>query len=261
MGRVREPEVDIVPWLEDEPFLAVPGERYRLVGQQSTANGRGPHWIARGGQGAVYAALSQRRSTQYAIKFPLAEHWSSTEHLNAFLEEAELGKEVRGSNYLGSTIDLIDLRNCPRWPPWCLVMEYFPATLAQVRKLCKDRDYRFPRSQVIKWAEQLASGLTHLHDRLELVHRDVTDRNIMFRLSRDRLFAGHPEALLDAEAVLTDFGTVCAVGQTCRWLVLRRDGDVWKDPALYTSNGQVGTPAMDVYAFGAVLRILDELGR
>jgi serine/threonine protein kinase len=254
---------DLVPWPDGEPFLEVPTSHYRLVEQQTSSNAAGPRWIAQGGQGAVYAASSRILShQQYAIKFPRCERWDSQDHLDAFLQEAELGLLVGGSPSLARTICVVNLESYRKdgWPPWAMVMEYFPCTLAQVRRLCKERNRPLPRRQVIRWAEQLLAGLSHLHNRLGLVHRDIKDTNIMFRLPSNRFFADDPEALLDAEAVLTDFGTVCRVNEICRWRVVRRDNDRWKDPELYTTN-QIGDPAMDMYAFGEVLRVLDRLWR
>jgi hypothetical protein len=245
--------------------------------------------VGQGGQGVVYLADDARQQDRaLAVKFFRAPAWSASPALvQAFIDEALFGRELR-SHHLGHTLELLDLRPWAEdgWPPVALVMEYYGCSLAQVLDECKANSCTFPAGQVARWARELVTALTDLHDRYRRVHRDVKPGNIMFRLPPGRRYEG-PASLCGAEALLTDFGTTAPVAAHSPVIVFH---DRWKDPRLYPDAGnfQLGpadgppadgpgacpestvehrhpldalprqhcVPAMDLYSFGLVLREL-----
>jgi serine/threonine protein kinase len=145
-------------------------------------------------------------------------------------------------------------------------MEFFPINLAQLVALCQQRGHRFSHKQVVEWARQLTEGLRELHDGHKLVHRDIKAPNVMFRLAENATWAGNPQSLDDAEAVLTDFGTVASRDDYAQWTVCRTGDDRYKHPdfhPLYSRNErpprQFCTPEMDIHAHGEILRVLRRL--
>jgi serine/threonine protein kinase len=223
--------------------------------------------LGQGGQGVVY--LASRRDdpdSRWAIKF--LRPGASDQHVQAFVAEAAYGIAVR-SPYVGHTHAVHDLRGLapPGWPPACLVMPFYPCSLADLLK----QGAKFHVSQIIAWARHLALALAHLHTaRQPVVHRDVKLSNVLFELADPRQRFEGPGSLDGATAVLTDLGTVGPLGHRSRWTVFRDDGkgtiDPHKDPLFYplvkdglVPEGQPCDPAMDLYAFGELLRGLARL--
>jgi hypothetical protein len=245
--------------------------------------------LGRGGQGVVWLAVSDRELGQrLAVKFVVSPAWGhSPALLDAFIEEALLGRNLR-SHHLGHTLELLELRQWAGdgWPLVAMVMEYYACSLGQLLRAC-GCSFKFPAGQVARWAQQLVTGLTDLHDRYRRVHRDVKPDNIMFRLPEGRRYEG-PASLAGAEVLLTDFGTTAATDAESPIIVYR---DRWKDPLFYPDvadyrpenlagpsantaspspdNSTVEhrppldalprqrcVPAMDLYSFGLVVREL-----
>lgn len=244
--------------------------------------------IGEGGQGTVYLAESGHQpDKRLAIKFFRDPNWREAPALlEAFLREANFGISLR-SHHLGHTLALLDLRKYADEVgyPVALVMDYYDCSLAEVLRQCES-GYRFPAAQVARWARDLVTALTDLHERYHRVHRDVKPGNIMFRLPAGRRYEG-PESALGAEAQLTDFGLIAESGKASALIVLR---DRWKDPHYYPTAADLAgpadstpppdgpavahdhteqyrqplagfrhqhcDPAMDVYSFGLVLREL-----
>lgn len=257
-------------WIEwdTDGTCPVPGYgHYRLQHAGRMAPGVADY-VGRGGQGVVYSAINDRLP-QFArvIKFPHRDEWGDDSgRIELFIQESELGMNM-AHTHLAHTIEVLDLRlhrPSEEWPPVAMVMEYFPCTLRQLTQLCRKQGFRVPAPQTYEWARQLADGLQRLHHHYGYVHRDLTDNNVMFRLASGRHHNGRAEDFLDAEAVLTDFGTIAQAGTRSATIVCRREADLWKDPNLYplaTDPGrfhqaQACETSMDIFAFGAVLRTL-----
>jgi hypothetical protein len=217
--------------------------------------------LGRGGQGVVY--LASRRNdpdNRWAIKFLRP---GDDQHVQALVTEARHGIAVR-SAYVGHTHEVHDLRGRvpPNWPPACLVMPFYPCSLA----FLLEHRAKFRVSQVIAWTRHLALALAHLHTaRPALVHRDVKPANLLFELADPRQRFEGPASVDGATAVLTDLGAVGPLGQRSRWTVFRDDGrgnlDPYKEERFYplskdgpVAEGQLCDPAMDLYAFGELLR-------
>lgn len=260
-------------WHPPAPRLPGPHAHYALLDHLGT-----------GGQGVVWYASDARQPNEpRAIKFFREPRWGSSPALvDAFFQEAFFGIQLR-SHHLGHTLELLDLRQHPEWPPIAMVMDYYACSLFQVLGECDEKSFKFPASRVARWARQLVLGLEDMHDRYQRVHRDVKPGNILFRLPRDRRYDG-PASLEDAEMLLSDFGTTAGRDSHSPLIVFH---DPSKDPLLYPTVDSVRNPApppadpqanpdstiqhrpaldghptqhcttaMDVYSLGLVLRAL-----
>jgi eukaryotic-like serine/threonine-protein kinase len=116
-----------------------------------------------------------------------------------------------------------------------IVMEYVPGGDF---KDMMDRNGPLPETMISRVGADVASGLTHAHER-GIIHRDVKPRNILLD---DR---GSPK--------LADFGIARALDGTTS----RDRGGSYLGTAAYSSpeqlRGERVTPKSDVYSFGATL--------
>jgi serine/threonine protein kinase len=257
--------VELIPWPKEQDNLPVPGTDLVLMDVGGEEDGRPVRHLGRGGQGIVFAARDAD-DPLLAVKFPLYREWEADPRkLEVFRHEAARGTRIGTSPYLARTFQILNLQGHAGWPPIGFVMEFFPISLAQLVRLCKENGgYRFSAAQVVGWARQLTEALRELHDRHRLVHRDLKPSNIMFRLANK--WAGNLESLNDAEAVVTDFGTLAPRDCFACWTVSRREKDPYKHEEFYPlhSGGapperQYSDPEMDIHALGQILRVLRRL--
>ena len=137
--------------------------------------------LGKGGMGAVYLADDIVLQIQVAVKW---NHTRTPESSNQFLHEAQLLARLKHP-YLPRVIDYFLLDE-----DQFLVMDYIPGEdLGQLINMGIIQ----PLSTVQKWAGQLGSALSYLHNQdPPVIHRDIKPANI--------------KLMPDGDVVLVDFG-------------------------------------------------------
>jgi len=150
-------------------------ERYRIIRQ-----------LGKGGMGAVYLAYDTSLETEVAVKCNLN---PSRESSTQFLREARLLATLRHPN-LPRVIDHFIIGQSQY-----LVMDYIPGDDLGAL-LEKEGPQRVDR--VLKWADELCSALTYLHEQNPpVIHRDIKPGNL--------------KLMADGAVMLVDFGIAKAV--------------------------------------------------
>jgi len=201
----------------------------------------------------VYAAKSTKPGffgVSLAVKFPKPS-FANNAQAAAIIEEARAGLTL-GSQRIARTYDVLDLRNQADWPPWGIVMEFFPATLSDVAGVFARERKRVPLSWATSWARDISEALVELSER-GFVHRDITDRNIFFRMAPERLFGDRVDDLMGAHAVLGDLGVAGRCGQSTARIVYRQnETDPWKCADSYPLDRGENELANVVVSHGSV---------
>lgn len=145
-------------------------QRYHIVRQ-----------LGQGGMGAVYLALDTALDHPVAVKM----NRSPTANGSAqFLREARLLASLRHPN-LPRVTDYFMLDENEY-----LVMDYIPGDDLSSRL---DKEGTQPLEKVLRWAQQLGSALSYLHNQHPpIIHRDIKPANL--------------KLTLDEEVILVDFG-------------------------------------------------------
>jgi serine/threonine protein kinase len=183
--------------------------------------------IGRGGMGAVYEAIDRHLGNTVALKQRLV---TGAESARAFEREAKLLASLSHQG-LPQVTD-----HFQEGTHQFLVMEFVPGE--DLGHWLKSRGRPFPPTVVMRWAEQLLSILTYLHEQKPaVVHRDIKPENLKEAAS------GH--------IVLLDFGlakggpsNVSLPGFTPRYAPLEQ------------ILGTGTSPSSDIYSLAATLHHL-----
>jgi Tol biopolymer transport system component len=144
--------------------------RYKIISQ-----------LGEGGMGAVYLALDTALENQVAIKLNRSRNPQAT---SQFMSEARLLASLRHP-HLPRVIDYFMVGQDEY-----LVMDYIPG---EDLKALLEKKGPQPLDVVIRWANQLGSALTYLHNQNPpVIHRDIKPANL--------------KLTADGEIVLVDFG-------------------------------------------------------
>ena len=192
----------------------------------------GPERIYRGGTADVFSALDRELGRKVAIKI-LSDGAARDEQARAWLR-----REAMAVARLSHVLEVVSVYDVGSWHgrPY-MAMEFLGGgTLAQ-------RIQRGPvtRESALRWLWQAAVALDAAHE-LAIVHRDVTPHNLLLDI-RDNVR-------------LTDFGIATALdgqlGPARDELIEGTDGFI----APEHRAGEPATPAVDIYALGAVAQVL-----
>ncbi len=145
-------------------------DRYKIMGK-----------LGEGGMGAVYKAKDITLDHVVALK---VNHNPTPQRTNQFLREARLLAALKHPNLPRVTDYFVIDDN------QFLIMDFIPGeNLEEILK----KHGSLPLDRVMRWAEELGSALTYMHNQPPaVIHRDIKPANI--KLSQD------------GEAVLVDFG-------------------------------------------------------
>ncbi len=188
------------------------------------------HLLGQGGMGAVYLAHDLSLETQVAVK---TNRNPSKESSTQFIREARLLASLRHPN-LPRVIDYFLMGDMQ-----FLVMDYIPGD--DLGTVLKQEGIQ-PIDRVLKWAEQLSSALTYLHNQKPpVIHRDIKPGNL--------------KLMPTGEIILVDFG-IAKAADTSQATATGAMGYTpgFAPPEQY-GHGRTG-PFSDQYAMAATLYTL-----
>jgi serine/threonine protein kinase len=212
--------------------------------------------IKSGGHGTVCNAAEVDGDQKYerVVKFP-----KSPDKEDALRREGRLNWELGGRNLVKAKV--IDIPDSD-WPPVAVVMHRMACSLEDV----KIAGTTFSRQTVTGWAQNLVHALQDLHE-LGYIHRDLKPANLLFKLSTGRGLPSKKYKRLEGSSHLNlaDFGTLwMRPDENIRHVCRDDPEDPYKDP-LYHPTDLESRPkeaphqAMDIYALGGVLRLLNRM--
>ncbi len=154
--------------------------------------------------------------------------------------------------------DVIELQGDPQWEPavQVMVMQYGGRSLSKTcHALIRNRQL-LPVEQLWEYIRHLVDGLKALHHDYQLVHRDISPRNLLIETMVP--FTGEVASLACSVARLGDLGTAVPIG----WSpvpALKQDG--FKAPELISTPSAsseqidpwIAHPAQDVFSLGKTL--------
>ncbi|HUG33128.1 MAG TPA: serine/threonine-protein kinase [Anaerolineales bacterium] len=198
--------------------------------------------IGQGGMGSIYLADDTRlKGRECALK--------EVEYDRALPEN--IREEAREQFLREATVlARLDHPNLPKvsdffsnGPRDYLVMDYVPGSDLRMLMLEARRKHTFlPEKEVLAWAEQIASALTHLHSQEPpIVHRDIKPSNLKLM----------PYGLIK----LVDFGLVKILApDEVTITIIQGQGTALYTPLEQYGGSDVHTDIRsDIYAFGATL--------
>ena len=189
------------------------------------------HEIGKGGMRNVYLCINKKANKQWAVKEVRKDGKASDEIVRQnLLAETDILKRLHHP-HLPSIIDVIDQDDT-----YLILMDYIEG---RTLKVLLDEQRALPQKKVVKWAIQLASTLSYLHQQNPpIIYRDMKPANIMLKPNDD--------------VVLIDFGTA-------REYKDDSDGDTtylgtkgYAAPEQYGGLGQTDART-DVYNLGATI--------
>lgn len=195
-------------------------------------------FVGKGGMGEVYEAADQELGGHVALKTLRPELNEDPEFLSRFRREVQLARQVTHPNICR----VFDVGHEIRQGQGMafLTMEFLDGdTLATLLR----RRGRLPLAEALPLVQQLAAGLTALHEK-GIIHRDFKPGNVLVTQSS----TGGPRA------VISDFGLARAMEQEPS--SLSRAGQVLGTPDYMAPEQLLGEPvtsATDIYALGLVM--------
>ena len=197
-------------------------DRYRLVRE-----------LGRGGFGVVWLARDEELEIDVALKF--------LPDLVARDEEsiAELKKEIKRGLALNHT-GIVRVHNFLRDEVTAAIsMEYVGGpTLRTLRR--EQPGVCFDACEIWSWVRQLGEVLAYVHERVEMVHRDLKPGNLMLTAA--------------GELKVADFGIASSVSDSMTRISLAAPGS--GTPAYMSPQQALGEPPAvtdDIYAVGATI--------
>ena len=203
-------------------------------------------FLGRGGFGEVFEAIDLERRQTRAVKLLDPRMLAQEEYLARFRREFEIMRELEHPR----VVRVHEYREEPAQGLALISMEYVAGgTVSNLGILARQQEQPVPLPLALKIAVQTIEALVTAHRR-EVLHRDVTPRNI--------LLAGAPAAELLAEAErdpqvkLVDFGIAGLVKPSTFSQTTRSLGTIgYVAPEMINPAPRV-TPAADLYSVGAV---------
>lgn len=186
--------------------------------------------IGRGGMGVVYKAQDPRLKRTVALKVILAGGHAGEVELARFQTEAESVARLKHHNF----VQIYEVGSDEGLP--FLALEYCAGGSLEERVAASLLSPRDAAELVAK----LAEALDHAH-RAGVIHRDLKPGNVLFDES------GEPK--------ITDFGLAKKVGEDdSRTRTVSVMGSIgYMSPEQASGRTREATPAVDVYALGAIL--------
>ncbi|MGA7617658.1 MAG: protein kinase [Thermoanaerobaculia bacterium] len=154
--------------------------------------------LGRGGMGVVYLARDSKLGRQVALKVLTASDLEGSEQRSRFLREARTAASISHPN----VATIFEIGETDVGLPF-IAMEYCEGpTLAQLR-----RDSEISRGDFLRWARQIAEGLSAAH-RNGVIHRDIKTANIVASPSGIKIldFGLARELVSDAASLATTGG-------------------------------------------------------
>ncbi|KFB53068.1 AGAP003062-PA-like protein [Anopheles sinensis] len=192
-------------------------------GNVMSPNGRS---IGAGGFGCVFLAVNLSRSIPVAaVKRLLPDR-------HKYREKFALERDILSRHCHPNVVRLLGY--CETGPNLCLVYEYLKDdNLETALSMVRDNRRRMDATRRLKYLRDAASGIAFLHERVNVIHRDIKSANI----------------LLDGSvAKLCDFGLIRQADLTTATAIIGTHSYM----APEVLRGDV-SPALDVYAFGVVI--------
>lgn len=189
--------------------------------------------LGRGGMGVVWMARDEELERNVALKF-LPEL--------IILDRAVLGdmkRETRRSLDLThkNIVRIYDFVHSEQ--SGCISMEYIDGdTLSNLRA---DKPHKvFEPHELMEWTSQLCDALDYAHNHARIIHRDLKPANLMVNQRGD--------------LKVSDFGISRSLSDSVSMLTMERGRSgtlVFMSPQQL--DGERGTPADDIYSFGATM--------
>uniref|UniRef100_A0A7S2WMG1 Protein kinase domain-containing protein n=1 Tax=Mucochytrium quahogii TaxID=96639 RepID=A0A7S2WMG1_9STRA len=216
-----------------------------IDGEESTKTGKGnkrKHWetdvkkikfkkkIGAGNFGEVWVGTWMHSTV--AIKTVLRSMASNTEFVSKFIEEINLMSELNHPNIV------MFLGACIQPPSICLILEYCEeGNLMEFLQSAKARDIQVSMHLILKMALDIARGIKYLHEKMQIIQRDIKGRNVLV------------DENLNAK--IADFG-LSRIRNTKDDQGLTACGTpAWTAPEVVRMEDY--TEKVDVYSFGVVL--------
>jgi len=196
--------------------------------------------LGQGGMGAVYLAEDRRLDGRpVAVKEMVI-------HIKA---EGELEKAIKQFKKEATILARLDHPHLPKVMDYFedggkqyLVMEYI--TGKTLKELIEEREEPFSETEVIRWALEISSALTHLHDNdPPIVFRDLKPQNIMLNKSN--------------QIKLIDFGIakIFTPSEKTDTFIQARGSMGYCPPEQCSPKGKTD-PRTDIYSLAATLHYL-----
>ncbi|BBM84116.1 serine/threonine-protein kinase [Candidatus Uabimicrobium amorphum] len=179
--------------------------------------------LGRGGMGAVYLAYDPNLQRNCAVKVMLNN--DDTDALKRFQIEAKAVAQIKHPN-------IIHIYDICEEPHHFFVMDYIEGVPLDEYLI------RLSIQQKVQIFAKICDAIAFAHER-NILHRDLKPANILVR---------H-----DGEPIIVDFGLAKNIQQQDN---LTKTGDVFGTPkymAPEMTQGQFGTPQVDVYSLGVIL--------
>jgi serine/threonine protein kinase/tetratricopeptide (TPR) repeat protein len=197
-------------------------------------------FIARGGMGEVYEAEDVELREQVALKTIRSEVLEDTHALERFKREVHLAKQVTHPN----VCRIFDLFRHATSANRSILLVSMELLRGETLAAHLERVGRMTWPEASSVALQMADGLGAAHD-IGILHRDFKPSNVIL-----------VQSTKSTRAVITDFGLAVQPDRDSKRRTLQTGSANFGTPAYMSPEqleGQVLTPASDVYSLGLVL--------
>jgi len=203
-------------------------------------------FLGRGGFGEVFEAIDLDRRQIRAVKLLDPRMLAQEEYLARFRREFKI---MRGLEH-PRVVRVHEYREEPEQGLALIAMEYVAGgTVSDLVILARQQEHSVPLPLALRIAVQTIEALVAAHRR-EVLHRDVTPRNILLAGSRAAELLADGER--DPQVKLVDFGIAGLVKPSTFSQTSRSMGTIWYVAPEMINPAPRVTPAADLYGVGAV---------